>query len=112
MKAITPEQIMQCVAEACEIEVADLKTVTNSHRISYPRHICIYLIRKYCYLKMAAIGRMFNYKDHTVVLYVQEKLDRLEPHHHPTLYRQFTLSRERVEGIVYNQQKATSWEKN
>lgn len=76
-RKVTIEMILRTVAEHFRLTPAQLKVKTNSHAISYPRHIAMYLCRELTQASLPAIGKLFGGKHHTTVLHAIHKIDRL-----------------------------------
>ncbi|MEW6057583.1 MAG: chromosomal replication initiator protein DnaA [Bdellovibrionota bacterium] len=66
---ITPDAIQDAVARHFAIKVSDLKSRERSRRVSLPRQIAMYLIRKYCDKSYPDIGILLGGKDHSTVLH-------------------------------------------
>ena len=73
-REVTPELILDIVADHFGITVADLKSKKRDSEIAVPRQICMYLCEKYTGLSLAAIGAALGNKDHTTVKYGVEKI--------------------------------------
>jgi chromosomal replication initiator protein len=68
------EQIMQVVAGAYDVKVADLQSKRKSKSIALPRQICMHLARRLTSLSLEEIGGHFGGRDHTTVLYADGKM--------------------------------------
>ena len=68
------EQIMQVVAGAYNVKVADLQCKRKSKSIALPRQICMHLARRLTSLSLEEIGGHFGGRDHTTVLYADGKM--------------------------------------
>lgn len=68
--------ISEAVANFYFIGIKDLKSLSRSHKNTHPRQMAIYLIRKYLKLGFKDIGKYFNKKNHTTVLYACRKVER------------------------------------
>ncbi len=73
---ITIESILKAVAAKFELQPAQLKVKTNSHNITYPRQIAMYLAKELTSASLPEIGRAFGGKHHTTVLYSIRKIER------------------------------------
>ena len=71
-KDVNPEKIKKAVAEYYGITVEDLESSKRSRKISYPRHIAVYLIRRELGLSYPVIGGLFGGKDHTSIMHSYE----------------------------------------
>ena len=73
----TVEAIQNTVAKHFNIKVQDLKSDIRATKFSIPRHVSMYLCRKYSRLGFKEIGSMFGGKDHSTVLHACKKIERL-----------------------------------
>ncbi|MGA1356217.1 MAG: chromosomal replication initiator protein DnaA [Prochlorothrix sp.] len=71
---VSPETILQVVAENFEISIEDLKGNSRRREISLARQVGMYLMRQYTDLSLPKIGEAFGGKDHTTVLYSCDKI--------------------------------------
>ena len=76
-KPITPADIMKVVAAHYGIKVSDLKSKSNSRPIAYPRQVAMYICKDLTDLSYPEIGKLFNNKHHSTVMYSVEKIDQL-----------------------------------
>jgi chromosomal replication initiator protein len=77
-KPITPGEILKVVATHYGIKVSDMKTKSNARPVSYPRQVAMYLCKHLTDLSYPEIGKLFNNKHHSTVIYSVEKIDRLK----------------------------------
>ncbi len=68
-KQITPDLIMQVVAEEYNVKVEDLATKRRDREISNPRQICMFLIREMLGMSLPKIGDLFGGRDHSTVMH-------------------------------------------
>ncbi len=68
-KEVTPQLIMQTVADYYSITVNDLIRQTRRREITVPRQIAMYLTREMTNLSLPQIGQVFGNRDHTTVLH-------------------------------------------
>ncbi len=68
-KEVTPQVIMQTVADYYSITVNDLIRQTRRREITVPRQIAMYLTREMTNLSLPQIGQVFGNRDHTTVLH-------------------------------------------
>ena len=73
-KEITPEVIMDVVAEHYNITVSDILSRKKNKEIANPRQICMYLSRKYTNTSLQAIGKIMGNRDHTTVMHGADKI--------------------------------------
>ena len=76
-KPITPNDILKVVAAHYEIKVTDLKSKSNARPIAYPRQVAMYICKELTDLSYPEIGKIFNNKHHSTVMYSVEKIDQL-----------------------------------
>ena len=72
-REVTPELILDIVADHFGITVADLKSKRDSE-IAVPRQICMYLMRTMTDTALKGIGAVLGGKDHSTVKYGVEKI--------------------------------------
>jgi chromosomal replication initiator protein len=77
-KPITPAEILKIVATHYGIKVTDMKSKSNARPIAYPRQIAMYLCKALTDLSYPEIGKIFNNKHHSTVIYSVEKIDKLK----------------------------------
>lgn len=77
-KPITPNDILKVVANHYGIKIADLKSKSNSRPIAYPRQVAMYICKQLTDLSYPEIGKLFNNKHHSTVMYSVEKIDQLQ----------------------------------
>ena len=73
---LTAEIIQQAVANYFKIKVLELRGLSRYRRISVPRQIAMYLIRKLCRLSYPDIGQRFGRKDHSSVITACRKTEQ------------------------------------
>ncbi len=73
-KIITPELIVEVVAEHHNITTADIYSKDKSRSVSYPRQIVMYLCRKLTDLSVTEIGKILGNRDHSTVLHGCDKV--------------------------------------
>ena len=76
-REVTPELILDIVAEHFNISIADLKSKKRNAEISNPRQVAMYLMRTMSTkeLSLKAIGAIFGGKDHSTIKYGIEKVE-------------------------------------
>jgi len=77
-KPITPTEILKVVAAHYGLKVSDLKSKSNARPISYPRQVAMFLCKSLTDLSYPEIGKLFNNKHHSTVIYSVEKIDKLK----------------------------------
>lgn len=73
-REVTPEFIIDIVADHFGISTADLKSNKKTADISVPRQICMYLIRTMTNTALKGIGIFLGGKDHSTIKYGSEKI--------------------------------------
>jgi chromosomal replication initiator protein len=73
--AATVENIQKLVSNYYNLKVSDLKARTNSHHISFPRQVAMYLCKKMTTCSLPEIGRRFGGKHHSTVLHAIKRID-------------------------------------
>jgi len=76
-KPITSTEILKVVAAHYGIKVSDLKSKSNSRPIAYPRQVAMYICKQLTDLSYPEIGKQFNNKHHSTVMYSVEKIEQL-----------------------------------
>lgn len=74
-RKVTPELIMDIVAEHFNITVAELKSNKRNSEIAYPRQIAMYFIRNMTESSLKTVGVFLGGKDHSTVKYGIEKIE-------------------------------------
>ncbi|NLZ84072.1 MAG: chromosomal replication initiator protein DnaA, partial [Clostridiales bacterium] len=73
-KVITPELIIDVVAEHYNITSADIYSKDKSRNISFPRQVVMFLCRKLTDLSVTDIGKVLGGRDHSTVLHGFDKI--------------------------------------
>lgn len=73
-KIITPDIILNTVSNYFNLTIDDLKSSKRSNEIAFPRQIGMFLCRTLLGLPYATISKIFNRKDHTTVMYAENKI--------------------------------------
>jgi len=69
--------IVKTVARHYGLKVGEIKSRNNSKQISFPRQVAMYLCKKLTDLSYPEIGKQFNNKHHSTVMYAVEKIEQL-----------------------------------
>jgi len=77
-KPITPAEILKVVAAHYGIKVSELKSKSNARPISYPRQVAMFICKALTDLSYPEIGKIFNNKHHSTVIYSVEKIEKLK----------------------------------
>ncbi len=75
-KKITPEFIIQVVAEHYNLTTSDLLSQRRSKEISYPRQVAMYLCRNMTETPLQEIGKVMGGRDHTTIIHGIEKITK------------------------------------
>ena len=60
------------------LRVGEIKSKSNSKQIAFPRQVAMYLCKQLTELSYPEIGRQFNDKHHSTVMYSVEKIEQLK----------------------------------
>jgi chromosomal replication initiator protein len=74
-KPITPQEISRVVAAHYGTTVTNLKSKSNAQTVAFPRQVAMYMCKHLTDLSYPEIGRIFNNKHHSTVMYSVEKID-------------------------------------
>ncbi len=74
---VTASEIIKFVARHYGLKVGEIKSRNNSKHIAFPRQVAMYLCKKLTKLSYPDIGRQFNDKHHSTVMYSVEKIEQL-----------------------------------
>lgn len=76
-KNVGPAEIIKFVARHYGLKVSEIKSRNNSKHIAFPRQVAMYLCKQLTPLSFPDIGKQFNGKHHSTVMYSVEKIDEL-----------------------------------
>jgi chromosomal replication initiator protein len=71
---IEPDQVVDAVASAFGVTIAQLKGRDRSREIALPRQIAMYLLREQGNASLPQIGAVLGGRDHTTVMYACDKV--------------------------------------
>ncbi len=74
--AITLESIQKLVADYYNLKVSEIKSRNNSHQVSFPRQIAMYLCKQLTEASLPEIGRRFGGKHHSTVIHAVQKVEK------------------------------------
>ena len=85
LKDILPEEgrrataadIIKFVARHYGLKVSEIKSKSNSKQIAFPRQVAMFLCKELTDLSYPEIGRQFNDKHHSTVMYSVDKIQKL-----------------------------------
>ncbi len=84
LKDILPEEgkkppaaeIVKLVARHYDLKVSEIKSKSNARQIVIPRQVAMYLCKRLTDLSYPEIGKLFNDKHHSTVMYSVEMVDK------------------------------------
>ncbi|HKH46978.1 MAG TPA: chromosomal replication initiator protein DnaA [Thermoanaerobaculia bacterium] len=87
LKDILPEEgkkpnaneIVKAVAKHYHLKVPEIKSKSNSQQVVFPRKIAMYLLRHLSELSYPEIGKLFNDKHHSTVMYSVKDIEERRP---------------------------------
>ncbi len=74
-KVLTPEFIINTVAEHFDISVDDIKGNKRNSKIVIPRQIAMYLCREMIDIPLKSVGKCLGNRDHTTIMHGCEKIE-------------------------------------
>ncbi len=72
--SLTPDKIIEVVCKYYNVSKADLLGKKKNKEFVDPRQMCMYLITDMLDLPLASIGKIFDKKDHTTIIYARDKI--------------------------------------
>jgi chromosomal replication initiator protein len=73
----TAAEIIKVVARHYGLKVGEIKSKSNTKQIAFPRQVAMYLCKQLTGLSYPEIGRQFNDKHHSTVMYSVDKIEQL-----------------------------------
>jgi chromosomal replication initiator protein len=73
----TAADIIKFVARHYGLKVSEIKSKSNSKQIAFPRQVAMFLCKELTELSYPEIGRQFNDKHHSTVMYSVDKIQKL-----------------------------------
>jgi chromosomal replication initiator protein len=73
----TAAEIIKFVARHYGLKVGEIKSKSNAKQIAFPRQVAMYLCKQLTDLSYPEIGRQFNDKHHSTVMYSVDKIEQL-----------------------------------
>lgn len=74
---VTAAEIIKIVARHYGLKVSEIKSRNNSRQIAFPRQVAMYLCKQRTELSYPEIGKVFNDKHHSTVMYSVDKIENL-----------------------------------
>ncbi len=74
-RTVSPDYIIEVVAEQFDISPADIKSSVKARRFSYPRQIVMYLCRSLLGSNQQTIADAVGVKNHTTIMYGVNKIE-------------------------------------
>jgi chromosomal replication initiator protein len=68
-KKPNPNEIIKLVARHYDLKISEIKSKSNSQQVVFPRKVAMFLLRKLSELSYPEIGKLFNDKHHSTVMY-------------------------------------------
>ena len=75
-RTISPDYIIDVVAEQYGITASDIKSSVKARRFSYPRQIVMYLCRSMLGSNQQTIADAVGVKNHTTIMYGVDKIEK------------------------------------
>ena len=76
VQSITPELILQVVADHFDLTPQEILSQKRNKEIVYPRQIAMYLCRNMTAIPLQVIGKVLGGRDHTTILHGIEKITK------------------------------------
>jgi chromosomal replication initiator protein len=76
-KPISGPEILRVVAAHYGMKVTDLKAKSNAKTIAFPRQVAMYLCKELTDLSYPEIGKLFNDKHHSTVMYSVQQIRKM-----------------------------------
>jgi len=76
-QSVNIEDIARLVATRFGLKLSDLQGKRRSKSIALPRQICMHIARRLTEYSLQEIGGFFGGRDHTTVMYADEKIEKL-----------------------------------
>jgi chromosomal replication initiator protein len=76
-RRVAAAEVIKFVARHYGLKVSEIKSKSNAKQIAFPRQVAMWLCKHLTELSYPDIGRQFNDKHHSTVMYSVEKIDKL-----------------------------------
>ncbi len=74
-KKPNPNEIIKGVAKHYDLKISEIKSKSNSQQVVFPRKVAMFLLRKLSELSYPEIGKLFNDKHHSTVMYAVRDIE-------------------------------------
>ena len=71
---ITPDKIMECVADYYRVSISDLTGISKQKVFAFPRQVAMYLCKNMTELSFTMIARIFGNRDRTTIMHGVDKI--------------------------------------
>jgi chromosomal replication initiator protein len=76
-RRLAPTDIIKAVARHYDLKIAEIKSKNNSRQVVIPRQVAMYLCKRLTDISYPEIGKLFNDKHHSTVMYSVDKVQQL-----------------------------------
>ena len=76
-RQVSAAEITKFVARHYGLKVSEIKSRNNAKQVAFPRQVAMYLCKHLTELSFPEIGRQFNDKHHSTVMYSVEKIEQM-----------------------------------
>lgn len=74
-KKPNPNEIIKIVARHYDLKISEIKSKSNSQQVVFPRKVAMFLLRKLSEISYPEIGKLFNDKHHSTVMYAVKDIE-------------------------------------
>jgi chromosomal replication initiator protein len=74
---VTMDDNLAIVTGAYNVRLSDLQSKKRSKSVSLPRQLCMFIARRMTRYSLEEIGGYFGGRDHTTVMYAEQRIERL-----------------------------------
>ena len=76
-RRVAAADVIKFVARHYGLKVSEIKSKSNAKQIAFPRQVAMWMCKQLTEMSYPDIGRQFNDKHHSTVMYSVDKIDRL-----------------------------------
>jgi chromosomal replication initiator protein len=76
-RRVSSADVIKFVARHYGLKVSEIKSKSNQKQIAFPRQVAMWMCKRLTELSYPDIGRQFNDKHHSTVMYSVEKIEKL-----------------------------------